>query len=182
MVRRPEDIDLLVGAASTPRMSRSAQRPPGEAGHPWNIRPRRCSSHEGPVEGTVPRRQKRFPRFSQRRPPEGLSQESGPAPGGGSRHDSLSHAPSRIPIERQHPNQVALVYGPVVPVQDTRYTRKHARISRDPLSPVGWSAAEKPLEFRLAEQPAKSVFAPEWGPSCRSTRWAPGLPMERTST
>jgi len=69
----------------------------------------------------------------------------------------------RVPVDRRHPNRVALVYGPVVLVQDARYTLKPSRIPPDPSRSRWVDAGDKPLEFRLLQPPAQSIFAPEWG-------------------
>jgi DUF1680 family protein len=68
-----------------------------------------------------------------------------------------------VPVDKQHPNRTALLYGPVVLVQDGRYTRELIRAEgAEELSkqivPTG-----KPLEFRITDSVPNDVFAPAWG-------------------
>ena len=67
-----------------------------------------------------------------------------------------------VPIDRQHPRRVALMYGPVVLVQDGRYTRGLTHVPADQELSKWIIPTGKPLEFRVAEQPG-GVFAPTWG-------------------
>lgn len=67
-----------------------------------------------------------------------------------------------VPIDKQHPHRVALMYGPVVLVQDARWTMEPTQEPRDQdlskwIVPTG-----KPLEFRFADEP-RGMFAKRWG-------------------
>ena len=67
-----------------------------------------------------------------------------------------------VPVDDWHPHRVALAYGPVVLVQDARYTLRPRRLPSDQ-NLSRWIIRESPsLKFRVAEPPA-GVFAPTWG-------------------
>lgn len=68
----------------------------------------------------------------------------------------------RMPIDKQHPNRVALVYGPVVLVQDGRYTRMPAHLPDDDELAQYIRPAGGGLRFEIAK-PTGGVFAPAWG-------------------
>jgi DUF1680 family protein len=68
-----------------------------------------------------------------------------------------------VPIDRQHPHRLALMYDPVVLVQDGRWT------SQPTQAPTGTDLSQwiirtgKQLEFRVAEDQAKEELAPPLG-------------------
>jgi DUF1680 family protein len=65
-----------------------------------------------------------------------------------------------VPIDKQHPQRVALMYGPVVLVQDGRYTQ---RLTSVPGGQNGGIArVGEGLQFRVPTHP-ESIFRPEWG-------------------
>jgi DUF1680 family protein len=68
-----------------------------------------------------------------------------------------------VPIDRQHPHRVALMYGPVVLVQDGRYTREMSQLPIDPDLSKSIIGTGKLLEFRVAEGQAREVYAPPRG-------------------
>ncbi|MGA2185711.1 MAG: hypothetical protein ABSH47_22050 [Bryobacteraceae bacterium] len=80
-----------------------------------------------------------------------------------------------VPIDTQHPRRVALVYGPVVLVQDARNNLWPTRMPGDrDLS--RWIVREgDSLGFRVAE-PSQGVFAPAWGRFAPFYRTGPGVP------
>jgi DUF1680 family protein len=65
-----------------------------------------------------------------------------------------------VPIDRQHPQRVALMYGPVVLVQDGRYTQRLTSVPGG--GDLGITHVGNGLQFRVAAHP-KSIFRPEWG-------------------
>ena len=67
-----------------------------------------------------------------------------------------------VPVDRQHPHRTALIYGPVVLVQDGRWSRGLSSAPSDPDLSKWIIRRGKPLEFQVAEQP-KEVFAAQWG-------------------
>jgi DUF1680 family protein len=67
-----------------------------------------------------------------------------------------------VPIDRQHPQRVALMYGPVVLVQDGRYTQRLTRVANDTDLSKLLVRQGKQLQFRAAAL-RESLFLPEWG-------------------
>jgi hypothetical protein len=67
------------------------------------------------------------------------------------------------PVDRQHPNRVAIVYGPVVLVQDGQYTLPFSRKAFHSGARGAIVPTENPLEFQITVPPPKGVFAPSWG-------------------
>ena len=65
-----------------------------------------------------------------------------------------------VPIDKQHPQRVALMCGPVVLVQDGRYTQRLTSVPGG--GDLGITRVGDRLHFRVAAQP-KSIFRPEWG-------------------
>jgi DUF1680 family protein len=65
-----------------------------------------------------------------------------------------------VPIDKQHPQRVALMYGPVVLVQDGRYTQRLTSVPSG--EDLGIARVGSGLQFRVAAHP-KSIFRPEWG-------------------
>ncbi|MGB6692807.1 MAG: beta-L-arabinofuranosidase domain-containing protein, partial [Terracidiphilus sp.] len=68
-----------------------------------------------------------------------------------------------VSVDEQHPNRVAIVYGPVVLVQNGQYTLPFTGAALQAgasgvLVPTGM-----PLEFQIAAAAPKGVFAPAWG-------------------
>jgi hypothetical protein len=65
-----------------------------------------------------------------------------------------------VPIDKLHPQRVAVMYGPVVLIQDGRYTQRLTSVpGREDL---GITRVGSGLQFR-AEAHSKSIFRPEWG-------------------
>jgi DUF1680 family protein len=81
-----------------------------------------------------------------------------------------------VPIDRQHPRRVALTYGPVVLVQDGRYTRELNRLPAGPDLSKAIIPTGKPLEFRVAGGQAKEVYAPSWGTYMPFYQLGQGIP------
>ena len=65
-----------------------------------------------------------------------------------------------VPIDQQRPQRVALMYGPVVLVQDGRYTQRLTSVPGG--EGLGITRVGNRLQFRVAAQP-KRIFRPEWG-------------------
>jgi DUF1680 family protein len=66
------------------------------------------------------------------------------------------------PIDKQHPHRVALMYGPVVLVQDGRYTQRLTQVASEADLSKLLVRGGKQLQFRVAAQ-RKNIFMPEWG-------------------
>jgi len=66
------------------------------------------------------------------------------------------------PIDKRHPQRVALMYGPVVLVQDGRYTQRLTQVASEANLSKLIVREGKQLQFRVAAQ-RKSLFMPEWG-------------------
>jgi hypothetical protein len=67
-----------------------------------------------------------------------------------------------VPIDDWHPHRVAFVYGPVVLVQDARYTLPPTRMPGNEDFSRLLIRDGSSLRFRMVE-PSAGVFAPEWG-------------------
>jgi len=83
--------------------------------------------------------------------------------------------PLFVPIDKQHPHRVALMYGPVVLVQDGRWSRGLSKAPSDPDLSKWLVRMGKLLEFRVAEQP-RETFAPAWGTFMPFYRAGEGIP------
>jgi hypothetical protein len=81
-----------------------------------------------------------------------------------------------IPIDREHPQRVAVGYGPLVLAQDARYTMLPKKTPRDPDLTRWIRRRENSLEFHLVEPPETSVFAPEWGAFLPFYQMTSGVP------
>jgi DUF1680 family protein len=80
-----------------------------------------------------------------------------------------------VPVDKQHPHRVALMYGPVVLVQDGRWSRGLSRAPSDPDLSKWLVRLGKRLEFRVAEQP-RQTSAPAWGAFTPFYRPGEGIP------
>ena len=67
-----------------------------------------------------------------------------------------------VPVDSQQPHRVALMYGPVVLVQDGRNTRAFERVPDGQELSKWIIRTGKSLEFHVAQQ-TTGVFAPPWG-------------------
>jgi DUF1680 family protein len=83
--------------------------------------------------------------------------------------------PVFVPIDKQHPHRVALMYGPVVLVQDGRWSRGLSKAPSDPDLSKWMVRMGKRLEFRVAEQP-RETFALAWGTFMPFYRAGEGIP------
>jgi hypothetical protein len=81
-----------------------------------------------------------------------------------------------VPIDTQHPSRSALMYGPVVLVQDGRYTRQPNlnRNGSDLAKRI--VQADKPLEFKVVDDLPPSPFMPSTGAIMPFYRIAAGVP------
>ena len=81
-----------------------------------------------------------------------------------------------VPIDTQHPSRSALMYGPVVLVQDGRYTRQPNlnRNGSDLAKRI--VQADKPLEFKVVDDLPPSAFMPSTGAIMPFYRIAAGFP------
>lgn len=66
------------------------------------------------------------------------------------------------PIDKQHPQRVALMYGPLVLVQDGRYTQRLTRMASEADLSKSIVREGKQLRFRVADL-RQNIFMPEWG-------------------
>jgi len=81
-----------------------------------------------------------------------------------------------VPIDAQHPGRLALIYGPVVLVQDGRYTRQpNLNLNGSDLDQK-IVPANKPLEFKVVDDLPPSPFIPSTGAIMPFYRIAAGVP------
>jgi len=79
------------------------------------------------------------------------------------------------PLDKQHPQRVALMYGPVVLVQDGRYTQRLNQVTSEADLSKLIVREGKQLQFRVAAQ-RKNIFMPEWGTFVPFYRVGQGFP------
>jgi hypothetical protein len=80
------------------------------------------------------------------------------------------------PIDPQHPNRSALMYGPVVLVQDGRYTRQPNLNGNGSDLAKKTIRTDKPLEFKVVDDLPPSPFMPSTGAIMPFYRIAAGVP------
>jgi hypothetical protein len=81
-----------------------------------------------------------------------------------------------VPIDAQHPHRAALMYGPVVLVQDGRYTRQPNLGANGGDLSKRIVHADKPFEFRVVDDLPPSPFVPSTGAIMPFYRIAAGFP------